>query len=298
MGIIFSNAVLMAKAKRSGVCFDEILTIGHQSLYLLPRQIKQLAKRYGLNANISVSLISGYANEFLKTLFGAKNVMSLDYSDYEDCDIIHDMNHPIDPRYHEKFDVVIDGGSLEHIFNFPIAIANCMNMLRKGGSLFIFTNANNHTGHGFFQFSPDLFYRVFQQENGFEIRDILLEKHPFPGSELSAKTMMFSVVDPSFVKTRVGLVSRSPVMLMVHATRTEIRSVFANFPIQSDYRSIYDGNMDNAHGRRVTISVHAFLKELAGKLLPLPFKNYINGRRQLRLYSFSNKRFYKRQHSF
>ncbi len=82
--------------------------------------------------------------------------MSLDCSDYEHCDIVHDMNRPIDPSHHGTFDVVIDGGSLEHIFNFPVAVANCMNLVKVGGSVFIFTPANNHMGHGFYQFSPDV----------------------------------------------------------------------------------------------------------------------------------------------
>ena len=74
------------------------------------------------------------------------------------------MNNPIDTVHHEKYDVVIDGGSLEHIFNFPVAISNCMMSLKKGGSLFMFTTCNNHTGHGFYQFSPELMYRIFQKK--------------------------------------------------------------------------------------------------------------------------------------
>jgi len=42
--------------------------------------------------------------------------------------------------------VVIDSGSLEHIYNFPVAIANCMKMVKVGGSFFIFNMANNHMG--------------------------------------------------------------------------------------------------------------------------------------------------------
>lgn len=137
-----------------------------------------------------------------------------------------DMNNPVDPSYHEQFDAVIDGGSLEHIFNFPVAIANSMQMVKKGGSLFIFTTANNHMGHGFFQFSPELFFRIFQPENGFEIRDIIMEKHDFPSVELSEQTKCFSATDPAQVKSRVGLVSSSPVMILIHAVKTETKPLF------------------------------------------------------------------------
>lgn len=288
MGIIYSNAALLAKAKQNGVCFDKILTIGHLTLYLSQKQIKQLAKYYGLKIDSSLFSQKQYTDRFFEIFFDAKRVMSLDYSDYEHCDIVHDMNDPIESSYHEKFDVVIDGGSLEHIFHFPTAVENCMKMVKKGGSLFIFTTANNHTGHGFYQFSPELFFRIFQPENGFEICDVILEKHPFPGAELSPRTKCFSVVDPAIVKSRVGLVSNSPVMIMVHAIKTETKHVFANCPIQSDYASIYDGKVNNTY---------ASLKFLLN-LLPLWWKNLIIGKYQLLLYSFSNRRFYKRWRLF
>lgn len=301
MGIIYSNVVLLAKAKQNNVCFDRILTIGHLTLYLSQKQIRHLANRHAMKIDYSIFSRKQYADKFFKIFFAAKRVMSLDYSDYQHCDIMHDMNHPINPSYHEKFDVVIDGGSLEHIFNLPVAVANCMKMVKKGGSLFIFTTANNHTGHGFYQFSPELFFRIFQSENGFEIRDIILEKHPFPGAELSPKTKCFSVVDPAFVKKRVGLVSNSPVMIMVHAIKTETKPVFAKYPIQSDYASIYDGNVNNAPVRHTDTSIYALLKKSSKKLfilLPLQWKNFIVGKRQLLLYSFSNRHFYKRWYPF
>jgi SAM-dependent methyltransferase len=301
VGISYSSAAILAKAKHNNVCFDNILTIGHQQLYLSQKQISQLAMRYGLNIDTSAVLREEYVDTFFEMFLGAKIVMSLDYSDYQDSDIIHDMNYPIDPSYHEKFDVVIDGGSLEHIFNFPVAVGNCMNMVKNGGSVFIFTAANNHTGHGFYQFSPELFFRIFQPENGFEICDVILEKHTFPGAELSPKTKCFSVIDPALLKRRVGLVSKSPVMIMIHAKRIEIKPVFATYPIQSDNMSIYDNNSSSAPDQRINTSILTLMKGVARKFvnrLPLRAQNYIEGKRQLLRYSFSNKRFYKRWYPF
>ena len=66
-----------------------------------------------------------------------------------------------------KYTLVIDGGCLEHIFNFPVAIKNCMEMLQEGGHFIGITPANNLMGHGFYQFSPELYFRIFSKENGF-----------------------------------------------------------------------------------------------------------------------------------
>ena len=297
MGIILSNVALMAQARQRGVCFDCVLTIGHLNLYLRQDQIRQLADRYGPNIDPAAFADDRYANKFLEAFLGARSVQSLDYSDYEQCDIVHDMNQPVDPGQYEKFDVVIDGGSLEHIFNFPVAIANCMNMVKVGGSVFLFTMANNHAGHGFYQFSPELFFRIFQPENGFAIRDVILDVHGFPGAELSHSTTCYSVADPAVVKTRVGLVTKSPVMMMVHATRTEAKSILVAPPIQSDYSSIYAIDVaptePTQHGNAVFRAIRSAARSVF-RSLPSRCQNVVNGYRQLRHYSFSNRRFYKR----
>lgn len=302
MAIIYSNASLLLKSKLNNVCFDNILTLGHQQLYLSQKQTKHLAKCCGMKIDTSVFSHKQYADKFFKDFLDAKSVMSLDYSDYQHCDIVHDMNYPISPSYHGIFDVVIDGGSLEHIFNFPVAVANCMKMVKCGGSVFVFTMANNHTGHGFYQFSPELFFRIFQPENGFAVRDIILEKHPFPGPELSPKTKCYSVVDPAIVKSRVGLVSNSPVVMMVHAIKTDKnKSIFADYPIQSDYSSIYGGKDNSKAVRLSNTPIYTFVNNslnLLYNILPLQYKDLIKGNLQQIRYSFLNRRFYKRWYPF
>ena len=56
--------------------------------------------------------------------------------------------------------MVIDGGLLEHVFDFPTAIRNCMRMVRQGGHLILNLPVNNFPGHGFYRFSPELVFRV------------------------------------------------------------------------------------------------------------------------------------------
>ena len=45
------------------------------------------------------------------------------------------------PELHEQFDAVIEAGSLEQIFNFPILVGNLMRMLKTGGCLSRLFNA-------------------------------------------------------------------------------------------------------------------------------------------------------------
>ena len=44
-----------------------------------------------------------------------------------------------------------------------------MEMVKRGGHFIGVTTLNNFCGHGFYQFSPELYYRVFAPGNGFEV---------------------------------------------------------------------------------------------------------------------------------
>lgn len=294
MGLTYSDAIMLVEAKRNNCCFDNMLTIGRQTSYLTKKEIEKLAARAGIDP-LKAAFCAGqqYADKFFEIFLGAKSVKSVDYSDYEHCAVVHDMNTPIGREYYEQFDAVLDIGTIEHVFNFPIAIANCMNMVKNGGNIFIFTTANQHMGHGFYQFSPELFFRIFQPPNGFKISDVILVEHPFPGKELSPKAGAYRVTDPFVVRRRVGLVSKFPVEVMVSAKRIDIKPIFSNYPIQSDYAAVYDASQKDSRQARES----SFLRLIAKKIvfaLPYNLRNYILGKSLLRDYSFRNKNFYKK----
>ena len=67
---------------------------------------------------------------------------------------------------------------MEHLFDVKQVLSNYMNLVKIGGSLFICTNANNLCGHGFYQFSPEFFYRVFTEANGFAVESLCLIETP------------------------------------------------------------------------------------------------------------------------
>jgi SAM-dependent methyltransferase len=171
---------MLWEARLSGVTFKDAVTVAHLSLFLHPAEVKFFQQSY--RANLAQSLIKplenykfgDYSDGFLRDFLGVSSLSVTDISSYEGADIIHDLNEPIPENLHGRFDAVIDGGSLEHIFNFPVAIKNLMQLLKIGGSLYLAAPANNLCGHGFYQFSPELMFRVFTKENGFELRRIVL----------------------------------------------------------------------------------------------------------------------------
>ena len=158
----------------------------------------------------------------------------MDVSNYESATHIQDMNLPIPDDLRERFSVVHDGGTLEHVFNIPQALKNCMEMVRVGGCFLQVNVANNFMGHGFWQFSPEMIYRVFCPDNGYRVEVVLLHE-VVPGGA------SYIVRDPDQIHRRVELCNRRPTYILTVAKRIAAAKIFASLPQQSDYVVVWNG---------------------------------------------------------
>ena len=317
MGILHSVAEFLVRAKAQGISFERTLTLGRQNLLVSPIVLAKMLKRNGVwPAGLS-------DDEFYRSMFGspyfadplfkhlgALQLDSLDYSAYEGASVVHDMNRPIPDRLKEQYDVVLDGGTLEHVFNFPVAIKNCMEMVKAGGRFIAMTPAEGYFGHGFYQFSPELFYRVLSPENGFQIEQMIATadgdgisslfgvEYPFP-----ITGPWYQVDDPARVRTRVTLISGKPVLLYISAKKVGREQVFKAFPQQSDYVEQWKtAEMTNSiarrpSGRKVIGWLRSSLSEsFCREVLPRvawfldPFRRLRHRRKN----SFHNRAFYHR----
>lgn len=238
MGLDINGIKFLLYARQSGVSFAETATIGRQSMLIDEDALAGVLAKAGEGEATSraseFTASNGYAEPFLQFL-GAEEIVSYDASDYEDASVVHDLNLPIGDEHKERFSVVLDGGTLEHVFNYPQAIRNCMDMVRPGGHFLGITPTNNHLGHGFYQFSPELFFRIFSELNGFELEQLLI-------FEEVQDCDWYEISDPDTVRERVTLVNEEPTMLLIIARRTEVKPVFANPPQQSDYFAIWNSH--------------------------------------------------------
>jgi SAM-dependent methyltransferase len=295
VGISYCDATMFWNARQRGVSFDRLLTVGHQCLFLHGREVAFFRREYQKAFGSSVTPLDHYrwgeyADTFLRDFLGASSVTVLDASQYEGADTIHDMNTPIPESWHDRYDAVIDSGSLEHIFNVPVALANLADMLKVGGTIFLTTPANNLMGHGFYQFSPELMFRVFSEPNGFDLRQIQMFEARYPSVELTKNHTLYDVVDPEQVRARVGLVSKRPVMMMVEATKMCDTHMFATAPLQSDYVAMWEPR----GGERTMSSLERALRRSLGAV-PIGVRAPIRGYREKRDFSFGNKAFYTRR---
>jgi hypothetical protein len=229
MGITKKDSQLLFYSKKElGVSFSETLMLGRLYLYATQAQIDKFASLY---SNPKTTKDVSFQDEYSEPLFeilGASRVDSIDYSDYEKASIIHDLNLALPQNLHSTFTCIIDGGTIEHVFNFPIAIKNCMQALKVGGHYIGITPANNQMGHGFYQFSPELYYRIFSPENGFRIKKMLITPN-------DAENEWYEIADPAIVKSRVVLMNPVPLTLMMVAEKIQECEVFKSPPYQSDY---------------------------------------------------------------
>jgi SAM-dependent methyltransferase len=214
MGIGIHGARSLIAARARGVPFGCTLTLGRQDLDAPFATIEELLRR---TLHLQLELPPGdprwRQGEYLFRLLGAKHVDALDASSYDGAKIVHDLNRPIPEQFWGRYDVVFDGGTLEHVFNFPTAIQSCMRMVKPGGRVIIHTPGNNWFGHGFYQFAPDLFFRIFSEANGFAVEAMRLVENFPPGR-------CYSREDPARAGHGREVYTVLPILLMVEAMKT------------------------------------------------------------------------------
>jgi len=257
MAINYHAANLLLYARARGIMFGETLTLGRLHLVLDTVEAKKLESIY--SGTRLTDLVGKGDDVFAEPLFerlGSVSVDALDYSSYQGAKFCHDLNESVGNDLKGSFDTVFDGGTLEHVFNFPTAVKNCMELLRPGGYFLSITPSNNWMGHGFYQFSPELYFRVFSGENGFETVDLFLVEDGISGA-------LYAVDDPAETGGRVSLNSPDPVYILAIAKRTGNCRPFENIPQQSDYAVRWEEGQDG-----LETGGDNQVRQLAKRLLP------------------------------
>lgn len=268
MGLADVSARFLFYAKKRGVSFERSLMLGRQDLYCKRERIRALAEEFGVGAQVVDQ--TAFPDKYSEPLFrilGASVTDSMDFSDYEKANVIHDLNQPVPDSLKGKYTALVDGGTLEHVFNFPVAISNCMQMLAVGGHFIALTPANNQLGHGFYQFSPELYYRVLSAANGFRVKQMLVV------TAGRTETDWYEVADPEQVRSRVTLTNTRPVDLFVLAEKIADTPIFERPPQQSDYQLTW--NTTESLQTNVKPQEISTAKFYYRKIVPMPIKNFI-----------------------
>jgi len=167
MGIDYTvcEALLLAVQYAKG---GRAVTLGRQEIHIPYSTVEFFLQKYGCDPKP----YSGFCEPLLQSL-GFESVDSIDNSDFEGATILHNMNHPI---YRNPYDFILDGGTIEHIFNAPQVCENIINLLNVGGVYLSITPNNNSSGHGIYQFSPEFYLTAFSEEYGMKVLELYLAK--------------------------------------------------------------------------------------------------------------------------
>jgi len=230
MGLDLNDVLFLVAAKKRGLELGDTVTLGRLDLMVYPAKIREVFARAGIAPGVfAEGNPTPHYSEGVFQCLGARSVTAMDFSDYEGAQVLHDLNQPIRDELKQKYDLVYDGGTLEHVFNFPVALKSCMEMVREGGRLIIHGPANNWCGHGFYQFSPELFYSAFSEANGYEVERMVLHV-------VGPYNRWYEVADPRTIRSRVELYNwAAPLLIMVQARRKRVVPIFPTPPLQSDY---------------------------------------------------------------
>lgn len=237
MGVDLHSVNLMRLAAKAGADFSSVLTLGRLGFFLDDAELAAFCRDTGRPSSQEHAAAlrgDGFCEAFLGQCFGAREVVSLDASPYDGATLIHDLNVPI-ARGARQFDAILDFGCLEHVFNLPVALANVLSLCRDGGHILHVTPANNWCGHGFYQFSPEMFFSLYSAERGFAGTQVFLVEHHCPG-------VWYRLLDPRRTGRRMQVVNRERTSTLVLTRKTaQALSPLTDPPQQSDYITQWQG---------------------------------------------------------
>jgi SAM-dependent methyltransferase len=218
MGIDIQALKLLRHAKDKGGDFKRTLTIGRQGVHCPKHAVEIILnnKDYQLES---------YCETLFQTCLGSTSVDSIDVSTYEKATIIHDLNLAFNYDG-EKFDTIFDGGCLEHIYNIPEALKNLSKLCKIGGQILHVLPTNNQCGHGFWQISPELFFTLYSEKNGYSETEVLLGDTTDPNWTYK--------IDPPPTGKRHDIQHPNPLYVMVRTVLKQENFNHTNIQ-QSDY---------------------------------------------------------------
>lgn len=150
---------------------NNVIEMGAQELHLKKEDLQQLFYKAGLKSDFIEERLNwpskpGCSSKCLYESLGIKEYQCIDISGKGDA-IVHDLNKPFeDQSKFNKFDIVTDHGSCEHVFNIPECYKTMHNLTKLGG--YIIITQGFLSKNGFYNFD-ELFLEEVAAVNNYKI---------------------------------------------------------------------------------------------------------------------------------
>jgi hypothetical protein len=160
MGLCRQDLALLTKLKFL-VEEKSVITLGNP--FFERSTLRKLVPEDIVDECFKLEKIDRAAWLFMRFL-GAREFLILDISQEEGAGIIYDMNaEELPSDCMGRFDLVIDCGTQEHVFDNKNFLRNVFKMLRVEGYYYFNVPASGMLEHGFRQYSPTFFYDLCQK---------------------------------------------------------------------------------------------------------------------------------------
>jgi hypothetical protein len=184
MGLARAVLKLLLNESRRRPFTGRILTLGKQDIHFDQKCLVETAAEAGVTLEAPLepagaggqgpAAVGAVPFQALFKSLGFSQCESMDFSDFEKADILFDLNcSEAPPELLGAYDLILDSGTLEHVFHVPNVLKNIFSMLRVGGRIIHISPSTNHIDHGFYMFSPTLFWD-FYTANQFELNSVRL----------------------------------------------------------------------------------------------------------------------------
>jgi hypothetical protein len=96
-----------------------------------------------------------------------------------------DLNQPAPAELRGQYDIVYDGGTMEHCFNVGQVMSNICSFARVGGFI-VHVNPINYYNHGFFNFNPTFYHDWYTQSGNAIVSPFYVLFGPVLSAEIGA----------------------------------------------------------------------------------------------------------------
>jgi SAM-dependent methyltransferase len=171
MAIFPQTAAMILKEHKHRPIAGDVLLIGRQTVLLTVETAQALMAREGVEVRdgslteIDRSTVGAEQAQYITdrtffSMFCDAKVIALDVSDYEDAEIVHDLNAPLPAEHERVADFIFNGSCLDNLFDPATAMKSLSKMLRPNGRIM-------HVEHGtpingaYLCYSPEWFFSFY-----------------------------------------------------------------------------------------------------------------------------------------
>ena len=243
MGISRGAISLLAETMRHAKPSGTVLTFGVQKVEATQREAAERLRQAGIEPAALPAREGRVSQDALFRMLGFEAIESLDYYDAESPTHVQDLNRPLPASLHGRYSLVYDGGTTEHCFAVPQVLSNAVMLLAPGGRVIHHLPMNNMVDHGFYQFSPTLFFD-FYEANGFD------ELRMFMHFRVRGRESCIAYDPRGDGALPYALGGKASILAHFSARKARANGEIA-FPIQGRYRRTFGGETKAAKARGI-----------------------------------------------